>query len=205
MDFEEMKVIWDSQNEQPLYVLDQEALHASVRRKGQCIETSVNLFEGFMIGILLAVAGILVGTRLIYEPEYNASLFVAAALTIGVAAVAAIHLARGRVLRRRREQDFEPSLLGDINKAISQVDYQVSRLKTFHLWFILPTVAMTGLNFVMKGVSLSELFGSKIWIWPLFLASFALYYWAVRFETRRIHGPRKRSLEALREKLVTAG
>ncbi len=202
MDFEEMKVIWDSQNERPLYVLDQEALHATVRRKGQCIEKSVKLFEGLMIAIVLAVAVILVGKRIVYESDWQTSMVIGAALTLLVAVVAATYLAIERARRRNREQVFDQTLLGDIDKAISQVDYQVARLKTIHFWFILPMAAMIGLNFVMKDVSISELFGSKFWVLPLFLFAIVLNYAAIRFEMRWFHEPRKRSLKTLREKLA---
>lgn len=202
MDFEQMKVIWDSQNERPLYVLDQEALHEQVRRKGRCIEQSVRMFEGFMIAILLAVAAILVGKRLFVVTDWRPAMVIGAALTLLVAVVAAVHLALQRRRRLKSEKVFDPSLLGDIDKAISQIDYQVARLKNFHYWFILPMAAMTGLSFVTQGVGLSELFGSKIWVGPLFLLSVLIYYVAIRVELSRVHGPRKRSLQTLRKKLV---
>ncbi|CAN5476260.1 hypothetical protein BH18VER2_BH18VER2_14890 [soil metagenome] len=33
MEFAEMKVIWDSQNEEPLYAMNEAALHATVQRR----------------------------------------------------------------------------------------------------------------------------------------------------------------------------
>ncbi len=202
MDFEEMKVIWDSQTEQPLYVLDQEALHNAVRRKGRCIEKSVKGFEGVMIGILLVVAVVLVGKRVLSEPAWTTPMVIGAALTLLVAIVAAINLALTRARRLKGEQVYDQSLLGDLDRAISRVDYQVARLRNSHSWFLVPLAAMTGLNFMARGVSLAELFGSRVWIWPLFLASLVIYYAAIRFEIRRVHQPRKRSLVALREKLA---
>ncbi len=208
MDFKEMKVIWDSQNDQPLYALDQEALHASVRRRGLCIEKCVNIFEIFMIVILMAIAAILVGKRLFDEQTYQPYQIVASAMMLVVAGCAAMHVAIGRFRRRRSEQRFESSLMGDLNKAISQVDYQIDRLKSFHWWFILPVALITALNFAAKGVTVAELFDStRIWIWPLFAASIVVYYLAIHVELRHIHLPRKRNLESLRDKLAngTAG
>ncbi len=202
MDFEQMRVIWDSQNEQPLYVLDQQALHATVRRKGRCIEKSVKTFEGLMIAILLAVAVILVGKRVLSGPEWQTSMVIGAALTLLVAVVAAVNLALGRARRLKRERVFDESIVGDIDKALSQVDYQVARLKNIHYWFLLPMAAMIGTSFMMRGVSLAELFGSKIWVGPLFLLAILINYAAVWLEMRWFHRPRKRSLQALREKLV---
>lgn len=69
MDFEEMKIIWGAQNDQPLCAIDQQALHASVKRRGVCIEKSLSVFEFVMIGVLLFVGLILAGKRIFSGEE----------------------------------------------------------------------------------------------------------------------------------------
>ncbi len=203
MEFKEMKVIWESQKDQPMFAFDREALHAMVRRKRLCIEQCVNIFEIVMIVILMAVAGILVGTRLFDAANYQPYTPVANVMMLVVALSSAGYVAGKRFQRRQNELMFDQSLRGDLDKAISQIDYQISRLKSFHWWFILPMALLTALNCVAQGVSFPELFeGRKIWIWPLFLASIVICYAAIVVELRWFHFPRKRNLESLREKLL---
>ncbi|MEZ4737361.1 MAG: hypothetical protein R3E79_60565 [Caldilineaceae bacterium] len=51
-----MKVIWDSQNEEKLYAINEDALYAQIKRKGKAVNRSLQRFEMVMIGVNVLVA-----------------------------------------------------------------------------------------------------------------------------------------------------
>jgi hypothetical protein len=67
MDFNELKTIWDSQNQEPLYAMNESALHAIVHRRSEewnrclacCFATEITI--GLVCGVLMFVcAGALI-------------------------------------------------------------------------------------------------------------------------------------------------
>lgn len=190
MDFEEMQVIWDSQKERPMYALDLNALHASVKRKGRRIAWNVNAFELGLTAISVVTATILAAEPILEGTDLH-KLF-GAGLMLAVAAYVLV----GRVRRRARERDTGSSLVGDLEHAISQVDYLIARVRTFQWWFILPAFLFIALKFALA-------YDTKpAWVWLSFLLIMALGYSMARLELRCLHLPKKRDLEALRAKLT---
>ena len=173
-----------------MYALDLDALHSIVKRKGRRIEIGVNAMEIGMIVISVTMAAMLAAKPILggtgQEKYFGAGLLL----------VVAAWILRGRLRRRKREQDRELSLLGDLDRALSQVDYHISRAKTFHVWFLLPAFLILAVSVVRTHESKSP------WIWVVALAGFALSIVLVRLELRCTHLPRKRELEALRSKLL---
>src|ERR1044071_4797253 len=65
MEFSEMKIIWDSQNQEPLYAMNEAALHSIVQRKNQewnrclarcfALEIGVGLFCAVLMLVYAAV------------------------------------------------------------------------------------------------------------------------------------------------------
>lgn len=190
MDFEEMQVIWDSQKTQRMVAVDLDALHTIVKRRGRRIERGVNAMEIGMLAVCAATAALLAAEPLLEGTDRD-QLF-GAGLLLAVAA----WILRGRLRRRKGDHDFEPSLLGDLERALSQVDYHISRARTFHWWFLLPAFLITLLGFVLSYPPAS------LWTWLAILACFAVSIFLVRLELRCTHLPRKRELEALRAKLL---
>jgi hypothetical protein len=56
MEFEEMQKIWDSQNNETLYAINEKSLHNSIKQKGRNINKYVMFFEWAMIVSTLFVA-----------------------------------------------------------------------------------------------------------------------------------------------------
>jgi hypothetical protein len=99
--------------------------------------------------------------------------------------VAALHVL-GRKRRRKRDSGFEPSLLGDLDRAISQVEYHMRRARTFQWWFLAPAFAITLITYLLKHESKS------VWYWPLMLGCMAAAQALVLLEVRCVHGPKSR-------------
>jgi hypothetical protein len=186
MDFEQMQVVWDEQKERRLYALDLDALHESVRRRGRGIARGVEMMElGMIVPSLVTVAIIAAKSKLALDLR---SLVLAMMLAV------AAYLLAGRLRRRARERRFEPNLRGDIELAISQLEYHIRRIRTFPLWFCAPMLA------AVLAALLSSQPAKPLWAMLLALGAFPFVIYVTRLELRCLL-PRKRELEALRAKL----
>ena len=152
MDFEELRVIWTSQHDEPLYAIDRAALHASVRRKHRAFMRRALWRDLREIGIgLLAGTGFfLFGGMLAFgQPDrwrrlFGADVAVAGWDAAGLLAVSGLWLffAAYQLVSRRRQQQlerrFEPSLRGDLDRTISQADYRIRMATSVVWWGLLP-------------------------------------------------------------------
>jgi len=185
MEFEELKKIWDTQNNETLYVINEEALHKRIRVKRNRARWISNTNEIGLIVIAVVTSSLLfiIGSGSIYS-----YLSAFAMLLIGV------YVLLGRIRRKRRENQFDRSILGDLDEAISNVSNEISRAKTFVWWFIVP-VAIPALLNISQG-------DASLWKWLLMPFAFALSYFLVRWELSRVQIPRKKELLSLRDKLT---
>ncbi len=188
MNFEEMQVIWDSQNDRQVYGVDESGLHAIVRKRDRKLGLGVLCEEFGMILICLFVAANLANDPILRGTSHYK--FIGAALFVGVAAYTWLN----RVRRLRSEQGFESTLIGDLDRAIFRTDCQIRRSRTFLWWFMLPA-ALT----VLVGFALSPI-PKPLWIWGIVLFSFVLGYGVTQLALR-CQLPQRRELETLREKL----
>jgi hypothetical protein len=190
MDFEEMKMIWDAQKAEPLYAINEAALHQSVRRKARRFKGLIVFFESAVIagaagpGAFYAAAALLRGQH---------ARLVPAAILLGAAAFFALGIKR----RRQREAEFESSLLGDIDKALWQVRHHMSRARGLRWTVIAPMCAAVAVDWLF-------LPGGQVLRWPfvLFVLIMALAARGIEYEIRCLYLPKERQLEALHKMLV---
>ena len=188
MDFEELKVIW--KNDEPLYAINREALHARVRNQGQVISKCVNAVEVIMLATFFILA-IVVGSEPLLEGHDWHQL-----LDAIVYLIVAAYLSAGFLQRRRRERQFDPSLRGDLDKAISQLDHHIQRWRSLQWWCLLPLTITTFVHFLLK-------YDSKPpWIWLMVVGGLSVTFIACRWEVRQKLLPKKRDLESLRDLLT---
>lgn len=216
MDFEELKVIWDTQNEEPLYAVNETGLHAALQRKSQEFKRSVFWRDVREIGIGLAAgAGFLfcgsmlafgdyqwLGASLMFEvpvtPWDGVAMFIAAGLWLHYA----IYMYAGRKRQERRERQYTSSLRGDLDREIAQTEYQITMARNVLWWGLLPIWTAATL-FMLVVLRLAAKSG-----WLLLLVSIAFlmaFFLDLRCKQRPIKRellPRKRELESLRRKLA---
>lgn len=189
MEFEEMKKIWDAQHQAPLYAIDETTLHKRVQHKSNTIKRMVNCFEWGIMGITAFVSSFLIiGTMIEGEGFYSY-------LYGGIIFMIAVYIFIGRMHRKKQERLFDPSLLGDLNRAISNTEYHITRLRRFVWWYILPFT-------VIYALSMYDTFsGRPLWVWFLMPAAFVAAYFLFQRDIRK-YMLKKRDLEALRNKLT---
>ena len=112
MDFEELQVIWNNQNNEKMYAINENALHTYIKQKGRSINKLLIFFEFMLIGMNLAVGIWLTIESLDNNPLSNQFILAVFYLAFGV-----YSLIR-RLMRRNKERPFEHTMVGELDKAI---------------------------------------------------------------------------------------
>ena len=188
MDFEELRVVWNSQNNEKIYLINENALHTYIKRKGRSINRMLNFFELALIGVNLFF-----GIWLTIESLDNNNLSPQSTLAVFYLAFAVYGFIR-RFRRGNEEKPFDQTMVGELDKAIWRIDYLIRQGQIVIVWYLLPLVLMLGVMSYFKPRLLLG-FGMMLVITA---ATYLGYHW----EVRKIHLPRKDNLLQLREKLT---
>lgn len=187
MEFEEMKKIWDVQNHRPLYAIDEDALHRRIQAKRKKASLTSNVNELALIGISIVTFIVVIVKNIDRDNPYAYGPVIALLLT-------SVYIYLGRVRRKKKEQQFDRTMLGDLEHALYNVDYEIKRARTFPLWYLSPVMLPTLLNMAMNDTSITR--------WIIVLGSFVLSYVVVWFGLRRFQQPQRRKLVRLKEKIM---
>ncbi|VAW42950.1 hypothetical protein MNBD_CHLOROFLEXI01-2492 [hydrothermal vent metagenome] len=194
MEFEDMKMIWDSQNNEPLYAINQEALHKRIQDKGRSVTRLLNKSDLIMMGVNLFVGIFLIADafREISESyEYVLPILYIAFFFYGI---------YRRYARRQEVGIFEPTILGDLEKAIWQIDYLIKQAREMIWWYLLPLLLVASVTILLNSTSLRSVVLAIVLTLVLVPAS----YFGSRWEVAKWYAPKKRELESLRETLLSA-
>jgi len=186
MEFDEMKKIWDAQNNQPLYVIDEKALHNRIQSKMNTILRLISVSEWSLILIYLGTSGILVGLNP-FQPGANIFMYLEAAWMIGIA----VYVVISHIRRIKASRQFDRSIHGDLDHAISLASYQI-RFSRIISWNLLPMGAIM----IFSGWEAGKLFKVSVVI----LVSYTLAFYVTSKGTL-MNKRRKRELQVLKEKL----
>ena len=187
MEFEEMKKIWDTQNQKPMYVIDEEVLERRIQSKKQYASHCTNYTEIFLI-IVNIVAGAFVLWGQLNSDNGSIYMYLMSIIMFFTAGFVIIW----RYRRKKKENRFDESMVGNLDHAIQNAGFQV-RLSKIMRWYILPI----GLLLIL-GLWQSK---NEVWILIPFLIFIALTIWGSRWE-HQIYVRRKQQLEKLRMTLT---
>ncbi|WP_188466515.1 hypothetical protein [Marivirga lumbricoides] len=187
MEFEEMTKIWDQQTKKTMFVINEKALNNRIKAKLRGSERMNNINDFGLIAISICTAAMV----LIIKTISTWNLVTAVILLL-----ISFYIIANRLRREKRSRQFDLSLLGGVNHAIENINFEIRRSKTFILWFLLPLSVPSFMNLAQKEAS--------IWIWLLVIGGFFLAYFVTRLGLQRSLIPKKRNLEILKEKLLEA-
>jgi hypothetical protein len=187
MEFDDMKKIWDKQNNQPLYVLDEAALHNRIDSKKRKTRHITNISELLSIVVNLTVGGMILGVTL--YGSGNVYLYILAAWMLTVAAILAVI----RVRRIGAQAKFDRSILGDLDHTLATASYQV-RLSGMLRWNVVPVAVLITLGVWNSGKG----FGLAVGI----VAFFAITWYASGWE-HNYYKRRRREVEALKKMVLS--
>jgi|SRR5579871_2713296 len=186
MEFEELKKVWDSQNNQQLYAFDEHALERLVDSKKKKAIQIANISELFLITVN-SIACIIYIFVIASLSKRNIFMYVTTTWMFGCV----LYLLINRLRRIRANKNFEQSVKGNLQHAVSLATYQV-HLSQAMRWNILPIALLTLL---------------MVWdaqkpfiIIVLLAAAFIIAYFISGWE-HNIHKERRQKLKALQQKL----
>lgn len=186
MEFEEMKKIWDAQNNESIYGINEAALHNRILSKQKQGLHITNFSE--LLGIVAyAVAGLVVLGVNLYRQSANIFMYILSAWTLA----SALYILVSRVRRINANNRFDRSMRGDLTHAISIATYQV-RFSQLIRWNIVPIGILILLGMFEAGKS--------IWIIAGIIIFVVLTNYASGWE-HNIYKRKKRELEILQDKL----
>lgn len=190
MQFNELQKIWDSQNNKPMYVIREEVLHQKILAKGRKAGKTANITEWILIFTGLLAAGILVFFDFIKD-EGNAFSYISVVLFSLITVYAIIN----RYLRKKKTENFERTILGDLEHALSISEYQVNLSKGMLYGFWPAVFLLSLLSLIMsdKPTWYSIVFGI------LFVGVSYISSWEHKCYVRR-----EDELKSLKQKLIEA-
>ncbi len=186
MEFDELKKIWDGQNNKPLYVLDEKALHNRIQSKMNKGLRIANISELVLIIVYLGAGSLMISLNG-FKSGANIFMYVEAVWMFATVA----YVVMGRIRRIKASRRFDRSVDGDLNHAIALATYQL-RLSQITIWNLLPMGAIM----IFSGLEAGKL----LKVSAVILVSFALALYVGR-KGIRADKNRKRELQALKEKL----
>ncbi|MDZ7716433.1 MAG: hypothetical protein U5J95_09500 [Balneolaceae bacterium] len=190
MEFEVIKKIWDEQNQQQMYVVNEEALHRNIQSKKRKAIRLTNLNDFGLIGTGIITAMAYTFIAIINEtPVIFDYLIVTSLICISG------YVWYGRIQRQKTGMRFDRTILGDLDHTISNVDYEVKRSRSMVWWFLLPLAILVVLN-------MSTADEASIWEWLGIAACFVLSDLLIRWEYIYKQRPKLKRLKDLRTNLL---
>ncbi len=107
MEFEEMKKIWDSQNNEPLYGINEKALHNRILSKKKQAYHITNISELLSI-VAYAVTGCFILGMNLHKQSGNVFMYILSAWMLG----SALYLLVSRIRRINGDHRFDRSMRG---------------------------------------------------------------------------------------------
>jgi hypothetical protein len=186
MEFDDMKKVWDQQNQEPLYAINESALHKNIQSKKKRASRLSNINDFGLIAVAL-LTPVMLWFISDYLNAYHYSVTAILLIIVG-------YILYGRTLRIKKERQFDRTILGELDHTIANVSFEARRAQTMVWWFMLPLAIPTLIAMLWKG--------APLWSWIVMPGMFLFSCVVVRWELNRCHLPRKQKLEALRAKLT---
>ncbi len=186
MEFDELQKIWDTQNNKPLYVINEQALHNRiVAKKHQVIHIAV------VTEWILIIANFISGAFVLQQNYTGRHSLVFAYLLAVWLLGSAFYVLANRIRRMRKQKLFNRSLSGDLQHALATAVYQV-RIAHIMRWNTLP-IALLVLLGSWEG-------GQSVWFLVAVALFFVLVFIASGWE-QNIYRNKMKELQVLQNKL----
>ena len=210
MNFDDLKVIWDSQSEQPLYAVDQKGLQTMLNQKTQKFNRMIRWQVIQSYGSSLFVVGMIA----LFMTAYYSGLFEKIndqkmtqwdTLALFTGAGCWLYFAGSIFVKRRKQKQSETkqatNLREEIERDIQRVDGEIQGRKNVRIAFIPPHIgAMLFIWVFFKTVGIS------LWgVLPYLVIAIIGFVFESRCQDQIVEReliPRKQELESLRNKLA---
>lgn len=181
-----MKTIWDSQNNEMLFGINEQGMHHLIQSKKAKGLHITNTSELLWIVVNILTGSFVLGMNL-FRGGDNIYMYLLSVWVLGAAFI----LLASRVKRIHANKKYDRTMLGDLEHAIALAKYQ-ARFSILGRWNILPIGLLVTLGLWDSGKSFWVLAGALVFF---FLTNYASGW------EHRIYLGRKRDLEILKNKL----
>jgi uncharacterized membrane protein YobD (UPF0266 family) len=188
MRFEEMKKIWDDQNKEHVFAIDEKQLHQNIEEKKRKSSALVSKIEIMLIVVNSLASSTIIGLNVV---QRKGNIFENAMALLML--ITAIYIIFRRAQRLKNENRFDRTMLGDLDHAISNATYQAQLSYGMLINCVIMGILLF-FNAVAEDKSPTTLF--------LIAVLFAITIYLSRWEHRSWHVARKKRLEGMRAKLV---
>jgi hypothetical protein len=185
MEFDELQKIWDTQNNQPMYTINEKALHKRIIAKKNQAFHITRFSEWLLIIVYTAVTGFIFWNN--FAGQRSVFMFILSAWMFAGVIYVSIH----RLHRIRGQKHFDRTMLGDLQHALSMAGSQV-RLARIMRWNTLPMGMLILFSFWENDIS--------VWIIVAAAVFFILVFYASGWEYN-MYKRKKQELEVLLAKL----
>jgi len=187
MEIEELQKVWNEQKGENMYTINEESLRKIITRKKDAAARRVSKTE---IGLILITVflGAFITIKAIIKDE---GLWDLGGGLVILATSLFVIIARYR--RKKSEDKFDRSMIGEIEHAIANTQSIISITYSMLFWYMLPVGIFTYGQMIFTGVSMAKF----LLITAMFVFAVFLIYW----ERKYCHVPRKEKLQKLKEKL----
>ncbi|MCB0506255.1 MAG: hypothetical protein KDC58_12255 [Cyclobacteriaceae bacterium] len=187
MEFEEMQKIWNTQKGETMYAINEATLHKSISNKKDAagrrinkVEIGISLINGFTAILLLFMA--------LNGP--NKWGFI----TSGLFLATVVYILYFRMKRKKAENTFDRSMLGELDHAISNTNASIKFNYLMIVGYLVPLSVNSILEMAYHGASPLK--------WLVIIVAYALAFVLIRWEQKTRHIFRKEQLIALKKKLL---
>lgn len=185
MEFEKIRKVWDEQKGETMYIINETVLHKCMTRKKDAVSRRINRIEikvSLLNGILAIMFFIIAIVR-------HPLIF----FSSGLMAATVAYIQYFRWKRKKTENTFDRSMLGELDHAISNSDY-IIRFKYFILIYLISFAIITISQLIIRG--------DTLWEWLVATGAFLMSFFIVLREQKVCNLPRKKQLLALKTKLM---
>lgn len=152
MEFEDMKKIWDSQNNEQVYAINEQALHQRVIKKNIAAKKNANMFEIGMVIICIFLDIFYLSETVIFLVRTGFDHFTINLAQVLILLVVTVYIFKDRKERLKKAGQSSGSILDDLNQALRTMDYEIRRQKNMIWWYFMPIVVVMLLNlFITSG------------------------------------------------------
>jgi len=188
MEFEDLKMVWDTQNNEQVFAINEKVLHQRVIRKNIAAKKTADSNEKGMMVISLFLALFMV---VIYYTGHSLVYILQSIIFLAVAT----YIFMDRRKRLQNDGLSAGSILDDLNQAIRTNNYEIRRQKSMAWWFFIPVSAAMLLNLLRT---------TGIYSWAVVILMIAASTLGLIVQHRAIRPlmTKKDDLDALRKILI---
>lgn len=189
MNIEELKKVWDSENQKLLYTIDEQAMDQIILKKSESANRKGEIIENFIFWMNIIVPLILL-TLLVVAKQDNMGTY----LTCGFMFSAAAYIQIMKAKRRKMDDAIGSSVLDHLDQAIYNATQIAKITNNLLKWYITIIGLLSMLVLYLDQVHWGFLLGMAVVFVVAFLAG--------RWEQKAWHEKRRDDLIALKAKVL---